>query len=348
MGVPILEGGPYVFNVNNLFTELTVIDVVKRMLLELKNALVALGGDEVIWHVIASCDASNVVNKLDADEEHDLWNTIADVSYGATHSWCLLENKTTGAHLLIDRNFNAWGYVDVKYSTGGTYGNNGTTSSAPTATDAGTMQLNTASIGINNSAYLSMVVNVMTSADHKTTRFYIYREASSSTYHAGWIGLIEEVMDTPDFWTSTNKTMKLYHGQDIYTESNYDDASPRIHEMDGNIWYIRMETDEPYAGWLPCYATVESYGDINGANAQPLNRVNVNLDLQGGYPACPIGLSRSSSGVHRGSMGRLRDFYWAPRQNYDLDTYPLDGSKEWVKWGQFMVPWNGTTPIKKA
>jgi hypothetical protein len=345
MGLPTLENGPYIFNVNNAFSEGSTANISKRMILELKNGLVALGGTDTIWHVVASSNSVAVVNILDPDEEHDLWNTISNVVYSTgAHSWCVLANKTTGAQMLIDYNTNAHYYVDIKYSTGGTYASDGTTTSAPTATDAGTLQVNSQAFTVDNSSYLTAVLNIMTSADHKTTRFYFHRKSSADANAGGWIGLIEEVANAPAAWTSTNKTMKLYLNTAFAASTTPSSKSPRLSDLDGNIWYVRFETDEPYSGWLACYPTSESYGDLNGGTATPIMHLDVDLDLVGGYPVCPIGLYRES-GSYSGPMGRLRDIYWAPNAHDSLDTYPSGGSKQWIKWGCFFVPWNGSVPL---
>jgi len=349
MALPTLENGPYIFNVNNVFSEGSTANASKRMMLELKNALVSLGGTDVIWHVVASSNGSAVINILDLDEVHDLWVSISNVIYSTgAHSWCVLANKTTGAQMLIDYNTNVHYYVDMKYSPAGTYASDGTTSSAPTATDAATMQLNNQAFTIDNAAYLSFVLSVMTSADHKTTRFYFHKKQSGGTSAGGWIGLIEEVANAPSFWTSANKTAKLYLNTAFGVSTTPSSKSPTLANMDSNIWYIRLETDAPYAGWVACYPTMESYGALGTGQAAALIHVDVDLELQEGYPICPIGLySAYSSSVYGGPMGRLRDIYWAPNAHDSLDTYPSGGGKEWIKWGCFFVPWNGSTPVEE-
>jgi len=66
--------------------------------------------------------------------------------------------------------------------------------------------------------------------------------------------------------------------------------------------------------------------------------------MSGGYPVCPIGLFRET-GSYGGMLGRLADIYWAPLNHASLDNYPGDASYQWVKWGCYVVPWNGTEPL---
>ena len=347
MPVPVLEKGPYVFNVNNLYSESTAVDCMKRALLELKNCLVALGGAGTIWTVVASSNSVSVKNIGDASP--DLWSGLSDLVYATyvnPRSWCILENSTTGGQLLINwETQSGYGYdAGMAYSPGGTYASDGTTSSVPTSTDSGLMWYRAYHWVPTSGAYYKVVVNVMTSADHKITRFYLHFRVNSGTLAGGAIGLIEDAQDTPSVWNSAIKTIVSYNSWHMATSDTSYLKSPRGSDVDnGSSFMARVETAEPYAAWLSAYPLIECYTGFEGAYGDPLTLINSDLGMSGGYPVCPIGIFRANNSKG-GHLGRLADIYWAQLQHQTLDTYPEDSSHLWVKWGCFMVPWNGTTP----
>lgn len=342
MTAPTLENGPYIFNVNNYFNDYYKE---QRILLELKNALVALGGAGVIWQVVASSDGSSVVNI--GGGSPDLWASNSDIinaNDGSPHSWAILENQTTGGQLCIDCNNSNDNYCTVVYSYGGNFATDGTTSDRPTTTEAGTIASNTYSFWNTSSEYREFVVNVMASADHVTTRWYIHGRSSISGRYGGWFGSIEAVVNAPSGWTSNPKQLTMYYPGNFESETVADYQSPRLFISDGNSLRCYVETAEPYAGWLSAYMTCECYQDIDETDrAMPLTWNNADQDVIGGYPVCPIGVFRAG-GDQGGSLGRLRDIYLAQRTHTTLSTYPADASRTWIKFGAYLVPWNGEVP----
>jgi hypothetical protein len=353
MSAPTLEKGPYIFNVNNLFVESDGTNKCKRELLELKNCLVDLGGTDAIWTVIASCDATDYVNIQDLDEEHDLWDSIADVNngyIGNAHSWCILKNKTTNGQLLIDYIRNTPTvyphYAEIRYSPGGTFADDGTTLAAPTSTDAAAIWWR--DYTFSDSSYYSnmnkVVINVMTSADHKITRWYNHNRRSGTGLRGGSIGLIEEVQNTPSEWNSTIKTAVMVNRDGCVSAYIPYDMSPTLGQVDdGDAFYVRYETAEPYASWLTTYPVMECHSGLDGNYGRPIHRTN-RCRTGGGYPVCPIGLFRAGN-PKGGYLGRLTDIYIGQHSHYSLDTFPADGSRTWIKWGCFMVPWDGSVPV---
>lgn len=343
-----LEKGPYVFNVNNTFTESSNNDKCKRMLLELKNELVALGGAGVIWQVVASSDSVSVVNK--GGGSPDLWADISDLVYaynGSPHSWCLLENQTTGSELLLDYNSSAYpaaNKVNALCSPSGIYTASGTTTNAPTATD---------NLSILSSGYqfsdvntdFKFVLNVMASADHKITRWYWHERNSGTGGTGGMVGFIEEVQNPPSEWNSTIKAATFYHGSGIAVSTLTYNKTPILATIQGNSLRLLYETAEPYSVVLTAYPSCAGYNYFYGDNhVQLAMKIAADLDLMGGYPVNPIGLWRPTN-PKGGQLGRFADLYFAPYGHDTLDTYPDDSSRAWVKWGCFLVPWNGTIPL---
>jgi len=344
MSFPALENGPYIFNVNIDCVEGNITNKAKRMLLELKNALVGLGGANTIWTVVASSDATDFVNK-GGSEPLDLWDSIADVSYGTgAHSWCILENLTTHGELLIDWYTSAYYQGEVcKYSPGGLFTDTGTASVAPTATDSRSLIAGSAAFVPYAEAYNSFVLHVMTSADHKTTRFFLNDRAQGTAHVGVWCGLIEEVVDAPSQWTSTNKVMVLTHYLGVSQSAEPKNQWPNLAQMDDAYWSVYLETAEPYAGWIRTYCTAFCYDAVGSASFQ--GRPVMLADSTGEFPASPIGLYSTSTGIHSGSFGRLRDIYFGHDLHKTLTTYPGDGSGDWIKFGCLVVPWDGSVPV---
>jgi len=356
MGAPTLEKGPYIFNVNNAFSEVDGPNRCKRELLELKNALVALGGAETIWKVIASCDGTTVWNIDPEEPNRDLWVDLTDMVHnlnGNPHSWCILKNLTTNGQLIIDYVRNTATtyphYAAIRYSPGGTFTDTGTTSEAPTASDVGTIW--NQAYTFTDSAYYAnctdVVINVMTSADHKTTRWYNHTEYGNG-WRGGTIGFIEDVQDTPAEWNSAIKTAVTSTSWNCVIQAfSPEGQSPQLTEIDdGNVFYPRYETAEPYAAWLSTYLGVECWGNISTNAGRGTYFNNVRQGPTNGYAIAPIKLFRAST-TKGGYLGRLADIYIAQSPHHTFDTYPSDDSRLWVKWGCFIVPWNGTAPIAR-
>ena len=345
MSYPALEKGPYIFNVNNLYSESSVTNKAKRILLELKNCLVALGGANQIWTVIASSNSVAFVN-IGGDEPLDLWDDISDIVFaagGSPHSWCVLENKFTGQQIIIAANPSSYN-CEVYVSPGGLIASDGSTTANPTCADYGGLWYAGYAFTTSNSNYLKFVINVMTSADYTITRFYLHERNVSTGEAGGMIGLMENAQNTPAEWNSDIKFVKLGYGSAPAYSNLMTGKSPTLTFCDGNTLTVRYQTAEPYDAWINAYPSCECYLSLLSAQAYPLMKNDHVLSLLGVQSANPIGIFNPAN-PKGGSLGRLADIYLAPALHDTFDTYPADGSNLWVKWGCFMVPWNGTIPV---
>jgi len=340
MSVPVLQDGPYVFNSETGYETDTSIKR-KKVLLAIKNLIVGLGGAGAIWEVVASSDSSAVKNIGDADP--DLWLTYANVINGTgAHSWVVVENQTTGYQLCIDYRYSYLypNNVFVYCSLGGTYSTDGTTSARPSCSDEGTLWSNAFDMQFNT--YDNYAVYAMTSASHKTLRvFHVGKhDTTSGEYFSKGI-LIEEVENTPSGWISETKYAVLSEPA-INASTSASQQSPRFQDISHKFW-IRLKTAEPYEGWLRCYEAVECYDLISSNQGKPLCIDANEHDSLGGYPICEIGLL--SLDVDRGgSYGRLKDIFFGPNNDAMYTTYPGDSSRQWIKLGCFIVPWDGSDP----
>jgi hypothetical protein len=122
MALPELINGPYIFNVNNRYQESSVALMTKSVMFRMKDCLVALGGAETIWKVIASCNAVTVWNIDPEEPNRDLWEDLGDIVYsGGNHSWAILENQVTGGQLCLDYPYGFSYYGAILFSADGTF-----------------------------------------------------------------------------------------------------------------------------------------------------------------------------------------------------------------------------------
>lgn len=344
MGLPTLEGGPYIFNVGNRFHESANFTCSKRVLLEIKNALVALGGAGVNWQVVASSDASSVKNIGDADP--DLWINIGDLAYGlGAHSWVILEHQTTGLQLCIDYR-SSYFYACYAYcSRGGTFSTDGTTSAIPSATD--TQEVWASSFHSGMTTVVDACIHVQESADHRCTRVMVHYKLTSDLSCHFYPMLIEHVADSPSEWSSLDKLAVVRNVYPAHASTVPEEQTPiLLHFVQKNI-YAYLVTDAPYEGWNATQPLVECYDDFNSVNrALLVCKLNTNFETLGGFPVSSIGLYRPDVS-NGGYYGRVRDLYLAPYYAESLSTYPKEeGTRLWVKFGCFLLPWNGTQVIE--
>lgn len=345
MGAPVLEKGPYIFNVNNLFTESNTTNKAKRILLELKNCLVNLGGANTIWTVVASSNGVDFVN-IGGDEPFDLWNSISDIvnaANGSPHSWCVLENLFTGQQLIIAADVATADKCEFYVSPGGTIAADGSASNNPTATDYGGLWYTGTSFTTLTSTYTKFVINVMTSADYTITRIYVHERSNTTGEAGGKTAFIENAQGTPGEWNSAIKFVRLANNYNVAFSFEPNTKTPKLSDFDGASIVARYQTAEPYDAWVGAYPTCECYSNLLSAQADPLMQSDVGQAFSGGHPITPIGIFNIAN-PKGGSLGRLTDIYLGQAWHDTLDTFPSDGSRLWVKWGCFVVPWNGTIP----
>jgi hypothetical protein len=344
MSIPVLQNGPYIFNTNNADTETDVTAKRKKVIWGIKECIIGLGGVGTIWQVVASSDASSVKNIGDADP--DLWVTYENVKntiYGTSrNSWVVLENLTNGMQICIDYNssYLYWQRVDIFVSLGGTYSTNGTNANRPSCSDEKTLW--TGSFDQQSNQYDSFSIHGMTSANHETLRvFYVAEHDTTAGSYFSKAILIEEVTNAPDEWISDPKYLVLT-APTINVSTSPSQQSPRFQDV-SHKWDAYLETTEPYAGWVTCYETTECYDLISSSQGRVLCNNAVSHDSLGGRPLSVIGLF-SNDATRGGSYGRLQDIYFGTTADAMYSTYPADNSRQWIKFGCLVVPWDGSDP----
>lgn len=339
MPVPALENGPWTFDVNNDCSESTTNDTKRHAVWKLKECLIGFSA----WSVVASSNGSSCRNI--GDGSPDLWTDWASDVLGAAtgnpHSWIVLENSTNGEQICFDLASTVYNMYLV-YSATGAFNADGSTTNRPTATESVEIASN---IDWDGNATNGAVVHAMISSDNKCTRWYVHFRSGSDD--GGWFCCLEECVNANPMWSSTHKRIVLLHTSSVLLSTVNISKTPRI-DYYANItprWSAYLEDDTPYSGWNTINATSECYGSFHADLGIPKFRVDSIQDWLEGYPVSQIGFYRPEQ-VRGGGIGRLQDMYFAHQFHNTYDTYDSLGSREWIKFGCFLVPWNGTAPLQ--
>ena len=331
MGLPTLENGPWTFNVNNVVSEATIDANCKHIWMEMKDVLASFSQ----WSVVASADGVSVKNIGDASP--DLWTDwTTDIIKG--DSWVLLENSVTGEQFLMDvaRSDNIYMGI-LEWSPTGSYNTDGTATVRPTATEHVDIVPN--GNFVMDSGIDGGVVHAMVSNDGKCTRLIVHQVDGTSD--GCFFLAFEELANPNSDWTSTHKRCVLTDAS-VITSTTNTSKSPAASYLEDQLWDCYLKDASTEHGHQLAYATVSSWGSWSAALANGIMRSSTN-NAWGGYWVSPIGIVIGST-VFGGSLGRIQDMYAAQESHNTLDTYDGAGSKEWVKFGGLMLPWNGTTP----
>jgi len=342
MTVPALTNGPWVFSVNHNCPGAEANEIGMRSIFQVKQCLVSFAA----WSAVASSDSLAVKNI--GDGSPDLWTAYTDLIWGnpgVVHSWVILENSVTGEQLCLDCNYTGvirW--MEVVYSATGAFAADGTTSNRPTDTESQVI-LKRTSNWLDETPD-GAVVHAMISADGKCTRWYVHQRDGEQ--ECGWYVGLEELANPPVIWTSTHKRCVFYWDHNIVMATAGSGMSPTATNFDPATakWYCYLKDATPYEGWNTCRSTAECYNGFNTNSGDPFYR-NETLQtwLGNAYPVSPIGMYRDDA-VRGAGLGKLQDIYWGYINHRPLDTYDGDSSREWIKFGCFMVPWNGTEPLR--
>lgn len=337
MSVPALDNGPWTFNVNNDCSEPVLNDTKRHSIWQLKECLKGFSA----WSVIASSDSVSVKNIGDASPDlWSAWSNVVGANPGTAHSWIILENSVTGEQICFDTRGTSY-QTDVVWSQSGAFNTDGSITNRPTASESQDLCVSSTIVGSSGDG---AVVHAMISNDDKCTRWSIHSRDNSS--NGDWFGMLEEVVNTPSVWTGTFKRAGLaIQSTALSTANTSKSPQAAIFGTTTAAWRAYLADATPYEGWNTCNSTAECWGSFSSDGGRPFFK-NGNLQgWLGGFPVSAIGLYRTL--IERGgSLGRFQDIYWAHEYHNTYDTYDGVGSREWIKIGGFMLPWNGTQPLE--
>jgi len=284
----------------------------KDFLLKVKNALIGFASGH--WTVTSSSNGSST------PDLSDLWVVKEDIREGSgNHAWIVLTNSATGAQVCIDciASYPEGSYI--YHSPGGGYATTGL-STATRPTPPADESLLATSTGASGGSW-SGKLHVMMSDDGKCTRVVTCR----SNYVTGF-WLFDEAGLPGTNWSPANIALAVNS-----TSSSDQPTYAKLNDNAAAKSYL--------GGEFTAYLTSEAYGSSMLGQAVG----TVADDQSGGWIMCPIGLASASTG-NKGRKGILHDIWWGSNTRSTGDTYPSDGSYQFVQFYDLILPWNGTLP----
>jgi hypothetical protein len=321
MGLPTLAK-TWSFNVNNQLPATgSQAGDCKQLMLEIKNLLVGGG-----WTVVGSSNA--VTAGLDAV---DRWASVDDVvwnSVAGARSWIVLKNASIAPNYQI--------CIECIQSTGGQNANPfhghayvseddgfsvGSITARPTAADEYALIGNGRWIAAGT--FGACVVHYIRSTDGRIHRIFVIinntanlalsfgSEASSNSV---WVNPLVAYWYAGAGGVVETATIASFHGAAM-TRGRIDTVN-----------FLAYMTMEGYAG-----------GSVAGNQTYPDDH-----SLE--WPILPIGLY-SATALSRGRKGAMVDLWFGSTAINTGDTYPDDATKQFAQFGDFIIPWNGSTPV---
>lgn len=314
------------YNVNQTIADQgTNLASCKRIVRTAKNSLIGFG--TLPWTVRYSCNATTAGT---AGDGVDRWTTDADLTFAATaHSWIVLRQTgiATNFELCIDLN-NATpslATMVVSFSAGFT---GGTTSARPTATDESVVVTGAGYLPNNSASSNTSALHVMQSTDGQCTYLIL---CSNNVAQAFW--MFQKPKNPVTGWT--NPSISLVVSTANTNANNLLQAT-----------YFNISTTNPIKGRgvsnMDIIMSAEGHG--GGLLSSTANGFIVANDLSTEFPIFPIGIfSRTTS--NRGRHGQIFDMWTGLEAINNGDTYPNDTTRQFVTFGNFVFPWNGTVPL---
>lgn len=320
MALPVLQK-TWQFNVNQ-----AAITAHNDLLYKIKVAMVSFGSNP--WTVVGS---SNSVTANSSDN----WTSASSVVFqnnGAAHSWIILKQVgiATNFQVLIVARRNPGGGSDVMFvlyspSAGFT---GGTTTARPTATDEVPFDTDNASLPTNsaNLAVTAARLHAMQSTDGQCTRIFIYVNSIPQT-----MLLFDKPRNPVPGWTIPHVA--------FYAVQQYNTGASVAQVTYAKLNDLANRTKSK-VGTTQFDLFITSEGCITSMIGEQQNFVN---DLDNNtYPILPMGLFSTTASA-RGRHGELFDLYWGATVIGEGDNYPDDATKQFVQFGDFVHPWNGTS-----
>lgn len=281
------------------------------------------------WTVVGSSDGSAY-----GMDGVDRWTNYTKlVSYPSSNGttwgqpwgrWLVLANTAMGVQICIALMND---YTDdrpergpaILVTVGGAF-TGGTLSARPTATsEYAVMTKADQHLGGKQDNFGSSV-HFIESQDGESTRIIL-----CSNNHSIRLIAFEKQQNPPPelanphiFWAYSANDSPLSHSWLRYED--YNDAARVIGKH--SDWYSAYMTSEGFAN----AATGKQCQTVHGLGSY-------------GYSMYPIGLW--AGGAVNGRLGTLYDLYWGPNGRLDGSTYPANGDRKWIQFGNLIFPWTG-------
>lgn len=309
------------FNANNQVVDSGVAATnYKTVLLAIKNAILGIAtGAPTIGYSCSSTVAGS------ANDGVDRWATTANIvigAPGAAHSWFVFKcpGLATSAQVLFSCEASSILLLVVYSPSAGFTG--GSTTARPTATDEVVVSLSAGT--------------ALTSAAAASTRWSVDIPTDGSIIRilTAWSG-------NPQVSIEIQKPLGAVSGwsNPIYAHHITGMGTNTVGTLASGtspIGRIRIGTTNGNAG-LTCE------GNQGGNLTADTNIGNIANEVDGGWMMPPPGVACYTSGI-RGRHASLIDIYFGSPSVASGDGYPADGSNQFIQYGAFAFPWNGSTP----
>lgn len=339
MAIPVLEKG-WTFDVNNYQNSRVTTTDMKEILLGWKNAMVATG----FWSVMLSSDSVS-------SGASDLWVDTTDLVWGTTgaRSWIVLRNANffgAGKHLeiMFECRWASSTYISnmsLWYSPTGDY-SGGNTTTLPTATTSvgpliaisadATNLIQRGGGGVKPKNW-----HLMWSTDGQCFRYILCQQGIATAV------ILIDRMKNPVAGLDDVDTFIAF----VKPDGDYDNPTEKL-------------TLEKYNAAAGCKSFVDAaalevayYMTSEYVGSTPLveGLVAGNPDDGGAWLLSPMGLvTITNSASAYGRNAEVFDLWWGPAPpNSDSyvnsktgHTYPNDGSRTFVQFGDMVFPWDGS------
>lgn len=308
----------------------------RNLLLAIKNQLKAFASNP--WTVRYSC---NSVTAGTAGDGVDRWATNADVvggSAGAAHSWFVFKQAgiATNFQMLLSVSpegagaFSPGGNVISVFVSANAGFTGGTATARPTATDEmALIQAGTGSSIWGGSPITTATIRMqaMQSTDGACTRIVL-----CSSNVAWGIMVFDACTNSVTGWTNPFVAF-------VGAPSAASFPSPLGTQI--ATWDTTATASRVFISSTLGIGILTAEGNGSFVAPADTNYGNLANEVDGNWPIYPIGIACSTIGI-RGRMGSMIDLWWGSSAIPTGDTYDTS-SKTFAQFGNFIVPWDGTT-----
>jgi hypothetical protein len=243
----------------------------------------------------------------------------------------VLEQSAIDTHTQLCFDFNTDVHqVNVYFSPSAGF-TGGDTSNRPTAVDELVVQAPFQPISLFTSfgQGLSMRAHVMMSTDGHSTRIV----TCGGNVARGFI-CVDVPIDPPAGWTNP-----------VIAAATWSENAPPADALGFVFWKqgtFTFKSQGPITT-MPLYMVLQGYATNGTANGTLLGYSPwPNADeLSGEFPLGGVGIAHTTTVGQRGRHGYLADWYFTALSVLQGNSFPGDGSKSWVVFGNSVFPWDG-------
>lgn len=320
------------WNLSNTISTVEATDC-SDLFLRIKNALKSFGSNP--WVVVGSSKGSAA--GMDGVDRLVVIADIVKAAAGVNHSWIVLKQTGISSNFSVCFDFNNAGgnVMSVIVSPGAGF-TGGSQTNRPTATDE-RVELNQ-DFWLSAAGSLQYRAHVLQSTDGQCTRIFVHASG-----HCILFFMMDKAKNPVPSWTNP-----AVYGLRKNGIGNFGDLT--LLNVDSICTLsAQLRAIAPSGTLMPLICTTEGLGGGGAASPTPLLFQFANeLEATAGrtvYHYCSVGLMHTTTVGMRGRHGEIYDLWFASRLLNDADTVPNDGSKQYVVFGDMIVPNDGTSVL---